>query len=101
MDELVGTLTYREALSRWGVPVSKGEKDGYIIVVWKEVHIQHIDVGGRGGRGCGGVMGDASSCVASPGSAPGGVTVEHGFERTLVFDAKAPRLLREWNYRAW
>lgn len=100
MDAFVGTLTYAEAVTRWGVPLSKEERDGYLIVVWKEAHAEHIDVGGRAGRGCGTVTGTMSSCIPSPGSSPGGVTVEHGFERTLVFDPET-RLLQTWNYRAW
>ena len=98
MDELVGTLTYAGALERWGMPLSKEEKDGHMIVVWKEARTEYTDVGGRDVRLCGEFT-DAA-CIPHPGSAPGSVAVEHGYERTLVFDVKT-RVLQTWNYRAW
>ncbi len=100
MDTQVGRMTYKEALARFGAPDSAEDQEGDILVtVWRYQELHTTDTGSIGAQFCDGQFTDQAS-VGSPGQAPGEVTVETGWERTLVFD-RTTRLLKSWKYRSW
>lgn len=97
MDSLVGKLTYREAMKRWGVPLTTRDTPEELTAIWRAERWDTVDVGGRNPRYC---DEGEQACISTPGVAPGTSTMRSGFERILVFDRRT-QVLKSWDYKHW
>lgn len=87
LDSQIGVMTFREAVSRWGMPVRELDRNGAFLAVWRA---QPVDPGYLLVPPLGGAY---SPAMALPLPNP-------GWELVLGFDKRTERL-SSWSYRSW
>ena len=80
MDSHLGTMTYDDAIMRWGSPLSKVDGDNIFLATWGQ---------------------QSTGAVAMPlGTGVVAAPVNHGWKLELSFDKETKRL-RSWRANQW